>query len=181
MGPETNWGWNANTKQRGKIQGRPYMDGPWNQFKVLDYWKIKRWKNEWDWNFTCFFLTFRGGPIWTGSNGLIWEQGKIIKNVIQRWRFSKKGRNQGRPYMDRPWNLKGVNDEPKLKVWGWQRKNQWHKVGERKNWRPQATLPQTDLTSSLTTHVCEVQVLKFWAETTWAKGATGTCCTYKFV
>ena len=116
--------------------------------------------------------TFRGGPIWTGSNGLIWEQGEIIKNVKQRWRFSEKGRNQGRPYMDRPWNLKGVNDEPKLKEWGWQRNNQWHKVGERKNWRPQATLPQTDLTSSLTTHVCEVQVLKFWAETAWAKGVT---------
>ena len=117
--------------------------------------------------------TFRGGPIWTGSNGLIWEQGEKIKNVKQGWRFSEKGRNQGRPYMDRPWNLKGVNDEPKLKEWGWQRKNQRHKVGERKNWRPQATLPQTDLTSSLTTHVCEVQVLKFWAETAWAKRGYG--------
>ena len=75
--------------------------------------------------------------------------------------------------MDRPWNLKGVNYEPKLKEWGWQRNNQWHKDGERKNWRPQATLPQTDLTSSLTTQVCEVQVLKFWAETAWAKGGGG--------
>ena len=42
-----------------------------------------------------------------------------------------------------------------------------------KQWRKKETeldtLPRTDLTLSLTTHVCGVQVLEFWAETAWAK------------
>ena len=110
--------------------------------------------------------TFRGGPIWTGSNGLIWEQGKIIKIVKQGWRFSKKGRNQGRPYMDGPWNLKGLMLN-QISKYGVDTESEKGKTEDHR-----ATLPQTDLASSLTTHVCEVQVLKFWAETAWAKGVT---------
>ena len=57
--------------------------------------------------------------------------------------------------MDGPWNLKGVDVEPNLK-YGVDTESE---KGKTEDYR--ATLPQTDLTSSLTTHVCEVQVLKF--------------------
>ena len=81
-----------------------------------------------------------------------------------------KGKKPGAALYGQALESQGGQWWTKVKERGWQRNNQWHKIGERKNWRPQATLPQTDLTSSLTTHVCEVQVLKFWAETAWAKG-----------